>query len=143
MQQAIHRVLLIDDDSVSLFLTERIIQRTIPGVTLLRADTCQQALAVLADPTLPHPELVLISWVRPMYEKLSIQDFCAGYQRRFSQHCPVIAILAASIEDRNFALLRQAYAGPIIDKPLKDEHVRQLMQLYFSQATTSPVNGVK
>jgi CheY-like chemotaxis protein len=132
----LQRVLLVDHDQTSTFLTERILRRAGIAAKIVAVSTGQQALALLADPTLAPPELLFVSWDRPYGVEMPMRDFLLEFQRQFSHYPCVVAILAVSIHPWDLDLLRKAHVGPIFDKPLTKEDVHQLMQDYFLQPAT-------
>jgi CheY-like chemotaxis protein len=135
MNTSINRVLVVEPDPITRFLTERVLRRTLVGTELIPASTGQEGLDLLANKAQPLPELLLLSQTKPLYSEMSTREFIREFHLRFPQQTSVIAILAISIDAANLDLLRQTHVGPVFDKPLKDEEVHQLLHEYFPQTS--------
>jgi CheY-like chemotaxis protein len=135
MNTAINRVLVVEPDPIARFLTERVLRRTLVGAELIPAFTGKHALGLLADMAQPLPELLIVSWTKPLDQEMSPKKFIQEFRHRFPQSTSIIAILAITVQGTELDLLRQAHAGPVFHKPLSDEEVHQLLQEYFPQTS--------
>lgn len=140
----IKKVLCVDDDTISLTISQLLLKRTgfaqevhtaIDGSEAL--EYFERLFAEEADPVAAAPELILLDINMPV---MNGWEFLQEYNPRFRDKLTNthIVILSSTIDPEDFALAKQyPVVAQFISKPLSVENLEELkshpvMQPYFS-----------
>lgn len=129
--QKLPSILLIDDDSTTNFLNERMLERLAVADKLLIAESGEQALELLNHPdTVPPPSLILLDVNMP---GLTGIEFLEQYQaQRQAQEQPTIVVmLTTTMDSQDLARINELHIDGLVSKPLTEEKIAQLLQLHF------------
>ena len=125
-------VLLVDDDTTTNFINEELLNSL--GVTdrVLVTHNGQQALDLLADDrreTSPaYPVLVFLDVNMPVMNGI---EFLEAYRPKASAPRVVVVVLTTSLHPRDMARLRELPHADLINKPLTEEHITNILQKHF------------
>ncbi len=142
-QQMIRKVLCVDDDSISLTISQLLLKRTgfaadvdtaIDGSDAL--DYFEKLFAANSSPAEAAPELILLDINMPV---MNGWDFLQEYMPIYASRLPAtkIVILSSTIDPEDFALAKQyPVVIQFISKPLSIENLdelksNELIQPYF------------
>ncbi len=142
-QQMIRKVLCVDDDSISLTISQLLLKRTgfaadvdtaIDGSDAL--DYFEKLFAANSSPAEAAPELILLDINMPV---MNGWDFLQEYMPLYASRLPAtkIVILSSTIDPEDFALAKQyPVVIQFISKPLSIENLdelksNELIQPYF------------
>lgn len=133
----LNRVMIIDDDTFDLKMYRRIIDRSGLVGELLTFTSAEDALAHIADPARPMPDLVFLDINMPRMTGFEFMDeACRLLGDDFS--IPIIMMLTTSIspDDKE----RAASFAPIrgyFNKPINADHLRRAFDLLEAEAAAS------
>lgn len=140
----IRKVLCVDDDTISLTISQLLLKRTGFAQEVHTAIDGSEALAYFerlfaeeADPVAAAPELILLDINMPV---MNGWEFLQEYNPRFREKLTNthIVILSSTIDPEDFALAKQyPVVAQFISKPLSVENLEELkshpvMQPFFS-----------
>lgn len=140
----IRKVLCVDDDTISLTISQLLLKRTGFAQEVHTAIDGSEALAYFerlfaeeADPVAAAPELILLDINMPV---MNGWEFLQEYNPRFREKLTNthIVILSSTIDPEDFALAKQyPVVAQFISKPLSVENLEELkshpvMQPLFS-----------
>lgn len=140
----IRKVLCVDDDTISLTISQLLLKRTGFAQEVHTAIDGSEALAYFerlfaeeADPVAAAPELILLDINMPV---MNGWEFLQEYNPRFRDKLTNthIVILSSTIDPEDFALAKQyPVVAQFISKPLSVENLEELkshpvMQPFFS-----------
>lgn len=140
----IRKVLCVDDDTISLTISQLLLKRTGFAQEVHTAIDGSEALAYFerlfaeeADPVAAAPELILLDINMPV---MNGWEFLEEYNPRFREKLTNthIVILSSTIDPEDFALAKQyPVVAQFISKPLSVENLEELkfhpvMQPFFS-----------
>ena len=132
-QQMIRKVLCVDDDSISLTISQLLLKRTgfaadvdtaIDGSDAL--DYFEKLFAANSSPAEAAPELILLDINMPV---MNGWDFLQEYMPLYASRLPAtkIVILSSTIDPEDFALAKQyPVVIQFISKPLSIENLDEL-----------------
>ncbi len=132
-QQMIRKVLCVDDDSISLTISQLLLKRTgfaadvdtaIDGSDAL--DYFEKLFAANSSPAEAAPELILLDINMPV---MNGWDFLQEYMPIYASRLPAtkIVILSSTIDPEDFALAKQyPVVIQFISKPLSIENLDEL-----------------
>lgn len=129
--QKLPSILLIDDDSTTNFLNERMLERLAVADKLLVAESGEQALELLNHPdTVPPPSLILLDVNMP---GLTGIEFLEQYQaqRQAQQQPTIVVMLTTTMDSQDLARINELHIDGLVSKPLTEEKIEQLLQLHF------------
>ncbi|WP_046245864.1 response regulator [Hymenobacter terrenus] len=127
-------VLLVDDDQTNNFLNERLLKRLNVADSILVAENGQEALDVLhrssSAPQPSYPALILLDIQMPVMNGI---EFLQAYQQLplAQQRATTVVVLTTSMDARDLARLDELPAAGLVNKPLTQEKLDQLLQLHF------------
>lgn len=123
-------ILLIDDDPINNFLNQRLFSKMQVAKHLLVSESGEAALALLKQPHVPHPSLILLDVNMP---GLNGMEFLAQYQpQRLAQHpVPVVVMLTTTVDTGDLRKLSELHINGLLSKPLTETKITQLLAQHF------------
>ena len=121
------RTVLIDDDFISVFLTEKLLKREGLGDALRSFQSPQEAVRYLQQ-TIPEqvPELILLDLNMPLMSGWDVLEALKPYEAQLQEQC-LIYILTSSLalsdttRSKEFSLVTG-----LIHKPLGKEQIQEI-----------------
>ncbi|OGX92033.1 response regulator [Hymenobacter coccineus] len=128
-------VLLVDDDSTTNFLNERLLRRLNVSHRILVATNGQLGLEVLAErcgeDSMDCPALVLLDMKMPVMNGFEfLEEFMQLPLRQ--QHPIVIVLLTSTQLEQDLGQYQHLPIAECLTKPLTQEKVSHLLSRYFS-----------
>jgi len=120
-------ILLIDDDQITNYLTQRLLSRLSPQAIVKVANNGEEALAIIkeiADVDHKCPDLILLDVNMPVMN--GIEFMSALSDSNYRDHCRIVAVTTSSNKN-DFAALRKYGIEEIILKPLTSSRVEELL----------------
>jgi CheY-like chemotaxis protein len=135
MFKKVNCVLLVDDDNVSVFLSEKFIRSLDITHEIKIAPNGEMALKYLLECSSfgePFPELILLDISMPVMDAF---DFLQAYGNMNSDTIPkiAIAILTTSSNPRDIERLTNFGIVDYINKPLTHEKLIHFMEKHFNE----------
>lgn len=127
--------LLIDDDSISNFINERLIRKIAAPEQLTIALNGEEALKYILrshQEKLPHPDLILLDINMPVMDGF---EFLKEFKQLNlpDKSSVVIIMLTTSTSPNDTERLNDSGAAGYINKPLTEEKLRLVMEEFFSK----------
>ncbi len=132
--KTLRRILLVDDDEVANFLSERLLRRENLADNIAIARHGAEALRLLsAEIPPPVPELILLDIKMPVMDGF---EFLEAYQRMDGKPSPepLIVMLSSSLNPQDIDRAMANGATKFMDKPLTSEKLRELWAGHFREA---------
>ncbi|OUJ75138.1 response regulator [Hymenobacter crusticola] len=121
------QTLLIDDDFISVFLTEKLLKREGMGEAVRSFQVPQEAVSYLRQ-TLPDhpPELILLDLNMPLMSGWDVLEALRPYETELLERC-FVYILTSSLALSDTARAKEfAVVTGLIHKPLDSNQVRAI-----------------
>ncbi|AYB31932.1 response regulator [Chryseolinea soli] len=119
-------ILLVDDDAVSNFISERMLHRFDAAANIFKAENGRRALEILNDPVLSFfPDTMFVDINMPVMDGFDfIRTFSETFESQFNQ--VQIVILTSSLD--NYDLFRADRLGikNYLVKPITEHHIQAL-----------------
>lgn len=133
MKEKIESVLLVDDDSITNFINERLIKKLNITEEVKISVNGREALKYIheASQSSSCPELIFLDINMPVMNGL---EFLQSYsQGSYCEKKPIIIILSSSSNRHDFDELNKypSVCG-FVDKPLTEEKVKFILKEYFA-----------
>ncbi|QJX46459.1 response regulator [Hymenobacter taeanensis] len=129
-------ILLVDDDSTTNFINQRLLRRMQVSQEVLVAGNGLEALAVLeecgAEPT-RCPALILLDVNMPVMNGFEFLEALA--LRPKATDTAVVVMLTTSRLDRDLTRLENLSVADFLQKPLTREAMQQVLEQHFGQPT--------
>lgn len=123
-------VLIVEDDMINMRLSERLIQKSLPAVHILKAGDGQQALDLLYGSKNTRVDCVLMDIHMPILDGLEACRQIRQHELDSGQHLPVIALTANTMDEHR----RDCYAAGMDDflpKPVAMERLIEALKRYL------------
>ncbi len=117
-------ILLVDDDYVSNYLTERHIRKTGIANTIKSVKNGEEALTYLAEPANKRPDLIFLDINMPEMDGL---EFLKYFKQMTLDQAIRIILLTAAIDQEKKERLNALGYYEIMEKPFTGEKLRSLM----------------
>ncbi|MBC7387995.1 MAG: response regulator [Opitutaceae bacterium] len=120
-------ILLVDDDQITNYLTQRLLTRLNPSATVRIANNGEEALRIIketADVDHISPDLILLDVNMPVMN--GIEFMSALTESDYRDHSRIVAVTTSSNKN-DFAALRKYGIDEIILKPLTPSRMAELM----------------
>jgi CheY-like chemotaxis protein len=125
----LNRVLLVDDDATSNFLTARQLHRLEVAANVHTAESGQQALDWLSKPAGVDPDLILLDVNMPGMGGL---EFLQRFRHLYPTSSTLVLILTTTTDALELGPFWQLGAAEVFAKPLTKEQISAVVQQYFS-----------
>jgi CheY-like chemotaxis protein len=133
MNGKINCTLLVDDDIVSNFISEKAIEFSNITHELKVVRNGQVALKYLENclsANIPCPELIFLDVNMPVMDGF---DFLYSYREKYKNDKRAVVVLTSSDNVEDIEYLSQFEIMAYINKPLTDEKISDLMIKYFDK----------
>ena len=134
MFRKLNCTLLVDDDNVSVFLSEKFIRSLNITNEIKIAPNGEAALQYIKEcssQNIPYPELILLDISMPVMDAF---DFLAQYQKTYNgRPNTAIAILTTSSNPKDIDRLSKLGIAEYINKPLTHEKIIDFMEKHFGE----------
>lgn len=120
-------ILLIDDDHITNYLTQRLLTRLNPSATVRIANNGEEALRIIketADSDHITPDLILLDVNMPVMS--GIEFMSALTKSEYRDNCRIVAVTTSSNKN-DFAALRKYGIDEIVLKPLTSSRMAELL----------------
>lgn len=137
-QQAMHRILLVEDDQADAYLTQRVfkdINRNLhQHITLEHSETGEAALTLLEahqKDNAPLPDLILLDLNMPRMDGFTFLEHIKGHPRLCL--IPVVVLTTSNAQSDIHRAYAQGAAGYVVKSPRMDEftHHMQGLAIYW------------
>ena len=124
------RILVVDDNALSLLLIRKTIEQVMPSVTVLRASNGKEALEWLK---VEVPDLLLMDIQMPVMDGIETTKRIRQSERE-GERLPVVA-LSSGIHDAEVEACRTAGVDDFLEKPIRRNELKKRLNRFL------PVNG--
>ncbi len=121
---SIDTILLVDDDYVSNYLTERHIKKTGIANTIKSVKNGEEALTYLAEPVNKRPDLILLDINMPEMDGL---EFLKYFKQMTLDQSIRIILLTAAIDQEKKDRLNDLGYNEIMEKPFTGDKLKSLI----------------
>ncbi|PJJ59085.1 response regulator [Hymenobacter chitinivorans] len=128
-------VLLVDDDPITNFLNQRLLDELHLTEKLLIALNGKEAIALLQEHCAAAegcPVLILLDVNMPVMNGFDFLDAYAELPLA-RQHSSVVIMLSTSLHPRDVQRVEQLHIGGFLNKPLTREKVHTILSQHFGQ----------
>lgn len=126
-------ILLVDDDSTTNYLNQRLLDRLAVTDQVLVAQDGQQALNLVSrhcqSAEVACPTLILLDLNMP---GMNGHEFLAAYRQLVPVPACVVVVLTSSLHPRDMQRAADTVVSSYLSKPLTSEKVQQLLHTHFS-----------
>jgi len=123
-------VLLVDDDYISNFIADHLLNKHKICKSITIARNGDEALKHLQDESNPFPELILLDINMPVMDGF---EFIGAFQRyNMDRNKTKIVIYTTAYNKEDFELLKEIGFHDFIIKPLNEEKLKKLLELFES-----------
>jgi CheY-like chemotaxis protein len=121
------RILIVDDDDVSKFLTTRIIQNHSPRIQLESVRSAMAALERISDPGKAIPDIVIVDINMP---EMTGFEFIHEFGKfGFAKDGPPHIVITSSTLDLDDLRKAHALSVPFFSKPLLESDIKSIVSL--------------
>lgn len=125
-----NNVLLVDDDYISNFIADHLLNKHKICKSITIARNGDEALKHLQDENNPFPELILLDINMPVMDGF---EFIGAFQRyNMDRNKTKIVIYTTAYNKEDFELLKEIGFHDFIIKPLNEEKLKKLLELFES-----------
>ena len=125
-----NNVLLVDDDYISNFIADHLLNKHKICKSITIARNGDEALKHLQDESNPFPELILLDINMPVMDGF---EFIGAFQRyNMDRNKTKIVIYTTAYNKEDFELLKEIGFHDFIIKPLNEEKLKKLLELFES-----------
>lgn len=122
-------ILVVDDDDITNFLTQRILSRIKPSAQIIVANNGEEALRVIysvAKKDRRCPDLILLDVNMPVMN--GIEFLTSFSSTEFRKSCRIV-VVTTSNNKSDFAALKQYGIEEIISKPVTQSRMEEVLTL--------------
>lgn len=120
-----NNVLLVDDDYVNNFITERLLKRTQIAKTIKSVRNGEEALTFLTEEKNEWPELILLDLNMPEMDGV---DFLKYFKQMTLIKKTKVILLSGHVGEKQKLLVRELGFNNLIEKPLTEEKLLRIIQ---------------
>jgi CheY-like chemotaxis protein len=130
-------ILLIDDDPVTNYLHESLIQSVLETGQILIARNGEEGLKMVNKgcPDGEAPALILVDLNMPVMDGIGFLKHYKEWAEQYPSPS-VVAVLTTSTNPRDIEKVAQLEIAPLLPKPLQEEHLQTLVEAYWQRKSS-------